>query len=487
MKELNEILKDVAVISRTGNVNLKITGIEFDSRKVKAGNLFVAVRGTQSDGHVYISQAIINGAAAIVFDSDIESNNQVPFFRVKDSSVALGEIASTFYDHPSSKLKIVAITGTNGKTTVATLLFKLIRAMGQKSGLISTVENRINDRIISATHTTPDAVSLNTLLNEMVLAGCSYCFMEASSHAIHQNRMAGIDLAGAVFTNISHDHLDYHGTFDDYIAAKKKLFDELPSNAFALVNADDKHHEIMLQNCKAKKYFFALAAPATYRARVLENSFSGLVLNLDEKEFHSALIGNFNASNLVAIYSAARLLGLNRDETLIALSGLAPAEGRFDYLISARKKIVGIVDYAHTPDALDKVLSTLNKIRTGNESLITVVGCGGNRDKTKRPVMARVAAEQSDRVVLTSDNPRTENPADILEQMKSGLDPVLTKKILTVPDRREAIQLACSISNEQDIILLAGKGHEKYQEINGVKYPFDDKQVLIESFQKFDS
>ena len=453
MKTLSDILYKVSLIEVHGSMEVEVSAVAFDSRSVTKGTLFVAVKGTGADGHQFIGNAEEKGAVAIVCEN-----------------------------FPSEKLKVVAVTGTNGKTTVATLLCNLFAGLNYKCGLISTVENRINGKVIPATHTTPDAVQISSLMNDMVKAGCTHCFMEASSHALDQNRMAGLKLTGAVFTNLSHDHLDYHKTFQDYIAAKKKLFDFLPADAFALVNVDDKRGAVMLQNTRANKFTYSLQGLADFRARIRETSFNGMILQIEGEEVYTPLVGAFNAYNLLAIYATSKLLGEEKIPVLTVLSKLKPAEGRFDYVVSEKNRIMGIVDYAHTPDALEKVLTAIKEIRTGNEKLITVVGCGGDRDTTKRPLMAKVASELSDQVILTSDNPRSEDPNVILDQMKQGIVPVKLNRMLTIPDRKEAIKTAVSMSGKGDIILLAGKGHEKYQEIKGVKYPFDDKQVLSESF-----
>jgi UDP-N-acetylmuramoyl-L-alanyl-D-glutamate--2,6-diaminopimelate ligase len=407
------------------------------------------------------------------------------YIKVSNSAEALGYIASNYYDNPSEKIEVVAVTGTNGKTTTATLLFSLIRKMGFKAGLLSTVENKINENIIPSTHTTPDAISLNKLLNDMVIEGCAYCFMEASSHALHQHRLTGVQLKGALFTNITHDHLDYHKTFNDYIKAKKILFDTLPSSAFAIVNHDDRHSEVMLQNCKARKKTMALQSMADYRAKVLENGFTGLHLTIDNQDLYTQLIGGFNAYNILAVYAAAMELGLDKMEVLTTLSTLQAPDGRFQYFKTI-SGITAIVDYAHTPDALKNVLKTIKEIRTGTEQVITLVGCGGDRDKTKRPEMSRIAGEFSDRIILTSDNPRSENPETIIQEMKAGLDPVSMKKTLAVTERAEAIKLACTLANAGDILLIAGKGHEKYQEIAGVKHPFDDFKIVSETLTTLD-
>jgi UDP-N-acetylmuramoyl-L-alanyl-D-glutamate--2,6-diaminopimelate ligase len=462
-----------------------VAGLCFDSRKGEKSGLFVALRGTAADGHQFISTALAAGVTTIVAEELPEEKTEgITWIRVSDSSLALGIIAENFYDNPSQKLKVVAVTGTNGKTTVATLLYHLFTGLNYRCGLLSTVENRIQQKTLPASHTTPDAVQISWLMNEMVNAGCTHCFMEASSHAIHQNRMAGLKLSGAVFTNLSHDHLDYHKTFADYLAAKKKLFDGLPADAWALANADDRRGAVMLQNTKAKKFSFALHSPADFSARILETSFSGMILQLEGEEMHTPLVGAFNASNLLAIYAVARLLGEEKIPVLTVLSMLRPAEGRFDYVLSEKNRIMGIVDYAHTPDALEKMLITIGEIRTGNEKLITVVGCGGDRDAAKRPVMGKVASEHSDQVILTSDNPRSEDPAEILKQMMAGVLAAKSGRVISIPDRKEAIKAAVTLSGKGDIILLAGKGHEKYQEIKGVKHPFDDKQMLMESFRQ---
>lgn len=488
MKTLNDILNNVTVLQVVGNESVAIGKVCFDSREVVAGSLFVAVTGTATDGHLYIDQSIAKGAVAIVCEQMPETLvDGVIYIKVPVSSEALAFIAENFFDNPSGKTKMVAITGTNGKTTTATLLYRLFFGLGYKVGLLSTVENRINEVVVPATHTTPDPIQLSGLLAEMVESGCEYVFMEASSHAIHQNRVAALQLDGAVFTNISHDHLDYHKTFDDYIKAKKKLFDNLSSNAFALTNIDDKRGMVMVQNTKALIRTYSLKRVADFRAKILENAFSGLLLDLDGQEVHTRLIGEFNAYNLLAIYAVARLLGIDKMETLGALSQLTTAEGRFDYVISPKRHIVGIVDYAHTPDALKKVLASIKAIRTGNEQVITVVGCGGNRDKEKRPVMARIACELSNKVILTSDNPRNEEPEEILAQMKTGVTPVHARNVLTITERKEAIRTAAQLAVDGDIILLAGKGHEKYQEIKGVKYPFDDKQILADTLKEMDN
>ncbi len=487
MKKLSDILYKVNLIELSGTTDITISSICFDSRQAKTGSLFVAVSGTVTDGHQYINAAIERGAVAVVFENLTELKKQeVTYISVGDSALALAIMAENFYDNPSEKLKVVAITGTNGKTTVATLLYNLFTSLGYKCGLLSTIENRIAGESVPASHTTPDAIQISGLMHKMWKSGCSHCFMEASSHAIHQQRIAAIKFSGAVFTNLSHDHLDYHKTFKQYIAAKKQLFDQLPADAFALVNADDKHGAVMVQNTRAAKHTYAITGMGDFRLRIAETSFQGMLLIIDGEELYTMLVGNFNAYNLLAIYGTALLLGEQKLQVLTALSKLKPAEGRFDYVMSMQQRIMGIVDYAHTPDALEKVLLTIRKIRTGNEQLITVVGCGGDRDVTKRPLMARVACELSDRIILTSDNPRSEEPHAIHEQMKQGIPPLKAGRVLTIHDRKEAIRTAVSIAERGDIILIAGKGHEKFQEIKGVKYPFDDKEVLLEVFKQME-
>jgi len=478
--QLQNVLYGVAITQLVGTTNKLVAGLAFDSRQVIEGSVFFAVKGTLSDGHAYIGQAIEAGATVIICEQlPEETNDAVAYIQVEDSSVALGEMAANFYDHPSFKLQLVGITGTNGKTTIATLLFKLFRALGYSVGLISTVENLINDEISPSTHTTPNPIALNILLQKMVDGGCTYCFMEVSSHAVVQHRIEGLKFVGGVFSNITHDHLDFHKTFDNYIKAKKGFFDALPKSAFALTNGDDKNGMVMLQNTKASKKTYALKQMADFKARIIENRFSGLNLEIDHLEVFFKLVGSFNAYNLLAVYGAAMLLDQDKLNVLTILSNLTGAEGRFDY-VSNSKDIIGIVDYAHTPDAVQNVLSTIQNIRKGTEQVITVIGCGGDRDKTKRPVMAQVACDWSDKVILTSDNPRTEDPQAILSEMEVGVSPVNKRKTLTIVDRREAIKTACHLARPGDIILVAGKGHEKYQEINGVRHHFDDKEILTE-------
>lgn len=484
MRYLSDIIEGLAFTELQGSADVEITAVVFDSRKVIPGSLFVAVRGTLVDGHNYIEQAVKQGAAAVICeDLPAHVTGEVDFLMVADSAVALGIVASNFYENPSSNLKLVGVTGTNGKTTVATLLYQLFRDMGYKCGLLSTVENQINGTIIPSTHTTPDPVALNELLAEMVGQGCDYCFMEVSSHAVSQHRIQGLSFAGGIFTNLTHDHLDYHKTFLAYRDAKKAFFDGLSKNAFALTNADDKNGNVMLQNTQAHKKSYALKSMADYKAKILESAFDGLLLNIDNDEVWFRMVGTFNAYNLLAVYATAMLLDQDKAKVLTSLSKLPGAEGRFDYIV-APNKVIGIVDYAHTPDAVQNVLSTIHQIRKGNEKVITVIGCGGDRDKTKRPVMAKVACEWSDNVILTSDNPRSEDPAQIIEDMKAGVDPAFKRHVLSIADRREAIKTACTLAQPGDVILLAGKGHEKYQEINGVRNHFDDMEELVALFKE---
>ena len=483
MKLLSDILYKVKLEEVIGSTNLAIASVTFDSRAVKKDALFVAIKGTASDGHLYISKAIESGAVAILCEELPETQKEnVTYIKVAQSSEALGFIACNFYDNPSDKLKLVGITGTNGKTTTVTLLFNLFRGLGYNVGLLSTVENKINNTIIPSTHTTPDALKLNELLAQMVSEGCQYAFMEVSSHAIVQHRITGIKFIGAAFSNITHDHLDYHKTFDEYIKAKKGLFDSLGENAFALTNKDDKNGLVMLQNSRAKKYTYGLKSIADFKGKVIENHLNGLLLSIDNQEVWVKLIGSFNAYNVLVVYAIAQLLKQDKVQTLTTLSNLNSVEGRFQYTKS-KEGIIAIVDYAHTPDALKNVLETIKDIRTGSEQVITLVGCGGDRDSAKRPIMAQIACEYSNRVLLTSDNPRSENPEDILNQMQAGINPIDAKKTLRISDRKEAIKTACSFAKAGDIILIAGKGHEKYQEINGVKHPFDDYQIVKEIFE----
>ena len=483
MKLLKDILYKTGIVDVKGSTHIAIEKVCFDSREVEKFTLFVAVSGTAVDGHDYIESSIEKGAVAIVCEEfPAEMNEQVTYVLVKSSSEALGVIATNFFDNPSSKIKLVGVTGTNGKTTAATLLHDLFTSLNYKSGLLSTVVNKIGVEEIPSTHTTPDAIQLNALLNRMIEEGCEYCFMEVSSHALHQNRVAGLDFTGGIFTNITHDHLDYHKTFDEYLAAKKLFFDGLSTNAFALTNKDDKNGMVMLQNCDATTHTYALKSMADFNAKMIESDFSGMLLNIDDQEVWVKLIGGFNVYNLLSIYATAVLLGLDKLRVLTAISNLTSVDGRFQYVKSGNN-VAGIVDYAHTPDALKNVLKTINDIRTGNEQVITVVGCGGDRDKDKRPVMSEIACDMSDRVILTSDNPRSENPDEIIKDMRAGIEAIHFKKVLAITNREEAIKTACSLADDGDIILVAGKGHEKYQEINGEKFPFDDIKILSETFE----
>jgi UDP-N-acetylmuramoyl-L-alanyl-D-glutamate--2,6-diaminopimelate ligase len=483
MKSLQDILYRAGILEIKGSMDKSISKVAFDSREAEPGSLFVAVPGTRVDGHKFISTAVDSGAIAVVcmhFPDALSEN--VTYIKVSDSSLALGHIAANYYDNPSDEIKLAGITGTNGKTTVATLLFNLFTSLGYKTGLLSTILTRIHDQILVATHTTPDALKINELLRKMVDTGCEYAFMEVSSHAVEQNRIAGLTFSGGIFTNITHDHLDYHETFRNYLNAKKKFFDNLGRKSFALVNIDDKNGRVMLQNTSAKKNTFGLRNMADFKGKVIENHFTGLQMTINNHEVHSLLSGDFNAYNLMAVYGTSILLNQEESEVLTHISTLTGAEGRFE-LVRSRKGITGIVDYAHTPDALENVLNTINGLRTHNEQLITVVGAGGDRDKSKRPKMARVASSLSNKVILTSDNPRSEEPEQIINDMKEGVDPAKTMNTLVITDRREAIKTAVTLAAPQDIILVAGKGHEKYQEIKGVKHPFDDKQILTELFE----
>jgi len=484
MRYLSDIIEGLAFTELQGSADVEITAVVFDSRKVVPGCIFVAVKGTAVDGHDYILQAIEQGAIAVVCEElPSRVTGEVDFLMVANSSEALAIIAANFYGNPSSKLKLVGVTGTNGKTTIATMLYKLFRDMGYKCGLLSTVENQIDGNVTAATHTTPDPVVLNELLSEMVEQGCDYCFMEVSSHAIDQRRISALTFTGAIFSNLTHDHLDYHKTFEKYLKAKKKFFDDLPSNAFALTNIDDKNGNVMLQNTKAHKKTYALKSMADYKARILENQFEGLHLQIDGEEVWFKMVGTFNAYNLLAVYSAAMLLEQDKTSILTSLSKLTGARGRFDYIV-APNKIIGIVDYAHSPDAVQNILSTVHDIRKNNEKVITVVGCGGDRDKTKRPLMAKAACEWSDKVILTSDNPRSEDPAQIIKDMEEGVDPAFKRHTLSIVDRREAIKTACMLANPGDIVVVAGKGHEKYQEVKGVRSHFDDMEELTNIFKE---
>lgn len=481
---LQDILYKVSIRSVQGNTGVAIQGLQLDSRALKPGDCFIAMKGTKTNGNEFVENAVEKGAIAIVCETmPAIIHEHVTYVQVDNTAEAAGYMSHNFYGEPSLKVKLVGVTGTNGKTTIATLLWKLFTALGYKCGLISTVQNQVGSKIIEATHTTPDAVSLNALLKQMVEEGCTHVFMECSSHAIHQGRITGLQFRAALFSNITHDHLDYHKTFDEYIRVKKSWFDQLPATAVAISNADDKRGAVMLQNTAAKKLFYSLKTMADFKGKILDNSLDGLHMTVNEREVYFRLIGEFNAYNLLAVYGAAISLGENNDTVLQVLSSLDGAEGRFDYQVSSKEKIKGIVDYAHTPDALLNVLATIKNLRRGNEQVITVVGCGGDRDKTKRPVMAEVACEYSDKVILTSDNPRSEDPLEILKDMQAGVNAAAKKKVIAIADRKEAIKTAVNLAANDDIVLIAGKGHEKYQDIKGVKYDFDDKKILNEMFE----
>ncbi len=485
MAELKDILYKVHITTTSGNMNVEVKGICFDSRKAQPGFLFIAIKGTLSDGHAFIEKAISQGAVGIVAENLPDSvSDKVAYASVKDSAKALGIIASNFYGHPSSKLKLVGVTGTNGKTTVATLLFKLFTSLGYRCGMLSTVVNRIVDKDIPATYTTPDPIQINELLVKMLDANCTLCFIEVSSHAVAQGRIEGLQFVGGLFTNITHDHLDYHHTFENYIRAKKGFFDGLSSNAFALVNIDDKRGMVMLQNTKAKKQTYGLKKMADFKAKIITNSIEGLEMEIGGRNVWFKLIGDFNAYNLLSVYGAACLLGEDPEMVLLKLSALTGAPGRFE-LILPGSKFTAIVDYAHTPDALKNVLETIEHFRSGQEQVISVVGCGGDRDRTKRPLMAAVACKYSNKIIFTSDNPRSEDPMEIIREMQTGVGSTDAKKTLVMVDREEAIKTACMLAKEKDIILIAGKGHENYQEIKGVKHPFDDKEVLVRMLKMF--
>ncbi|TRZ71071.1 MAG: UDP-N-acetylmuramoyl-L-alanyl-D-glutamate--2,6-diaminopimelate ligase [Bacteroidetes bacterium] len=480
MKLLKDILEKAGVKEVSGSVDIEIHSLKFDSRTVERGCLYFAVKGTTSDGHQFIPDAVRSGAVAVVCEKIPENpQGNVAFILVNDSGYAKAIIASNFYGNPSSLLNLVGVTGTNGKTTTVTLLHQLFQKPGTKAGLISTIQNKIQDRNLATTHTTPDPVQLNELLAQMVVERCTHCFMEVSSHALVQHRVAGLTFRGGIFTNLTHDHLDYHKTFDAYLKAKKTFFDDLPGSAFALINKDDRNGRMMVQNTNATVSTYSMQSMADFRCRILENQFQGLHLSMDGTDCWFRLIGNFNAYNLLAVYATAVLLGEERQNVLTQLSLCEPVDGRFNY-IRTPNTITAIVDYAHTPDALQNVLGTIQSIRTHKEKIITVVGAGGNRDAAKRPVMAKIACNLSDKVILTSDNPRFEEPESILDDMKKGIEPQFANKVLVIVNRKEAIKTACALAKPGDIILVAGKGHETYQEIKGVKYPFDDKMVLKE-------
>jgi UDP-N-acetylmuramoyl-L-alanyl-D-glutamate--2,6-diaminopimelate ligase len=485
MAELKDILYKVHITSTSGSMNVEVKGVCFDSRKAQPGSLFIAVKGTQSDGHAFIDKAISGGAIAVVAEKlpDTLSEN-ITYVAVKDSAKALGVIVGNYYGNPSSKLKLIGVTGTNGKTTVVTLLFKLFTSLGYRCGMLSTVVNKIVDKEIQATHTTPDPIQINELLVQMLAEKCTHCFMEVSSHAVDQGRIAGLNFTGALFTNITHDHLDYHRTFESYIRAKKGFFDGLSAEAFALVNVDDKRGLVMLQNTKARKQTYGLKKMADFKGKIITNSIEGLELEIAERNVWFKLIGDFNAYNLLAVYGAAMLLGEDMELVLMKLSALTGASGRFE-LVLPGSRFTAIVDYAHTPDALKNVLETIEHFRSGTEQVISVVGCGGDRDRTKRPLMAAIACKYSSKVIFTSDNPRSEDPMEIIREMQKGVGPTEARKTLVMVDREEAIKTACMMAKEKDIILVAGKGHENYQEIKGVKHPFDDKEVLTRMIKLF--
>lgn len=480
MPLLKDILYKVSLKQTSGNMGADISSLTFDSRKVGSDSAFIAIRGVQADGHAFIDRAIVAGATAVVCEElPTDRAEGIAYIEVKDSAEAMGIMAANFYGRPSEKLALVGVTGTNGKTTCATLLYDLFRELGYNAGLLSTVENKINGQALATTHTTPDAITLNQLLVQMIEKGCTHCFMEVSSHSVIQKRISGLTFTGAFFTNITHDHLDYHKTFDEYIKAKKGFFDMLPASAFALTNSDDKRGPVMLQNTKANKFSYALKSMADYKSKVLSNTLQGLEMNINGRDVWFKLIGDFNAYNLTSVFAVASIMGEDEGEVLRHLSNLNPAPGRFEQVINTTG-ITAIVDYAHTPDALENVLKTITKFRTGNEKVITVVGCGGNRDRDKRPEMARIACDLSDKVVLTSDNPRGENPEAIIRDMQEGVSPSNYRKTLVMADRKEAIKTASSLAEPKDIILVAGKGHETYQEIEGKRHPFDDRKVLKE-------
>ena len=484
MALLQDILFRVNIRSVDGATAVDIIDLQIDSRKVSSGSAFIAIKGSSADGHQFIDTAVNNGAKAIICETLPSGRTEgVTYVQVENSAAAAGYMAHNYYGQPSEKVKLVGVTGTNGKTTIATLLYKLFTKLGYKCGLLSTVQNHIGDKIVAATHTTPDAISLNDLLKQMVDEGCSHVFMETSSHAVHQHRITGLYFSGGLFSNITHDHLDYHKTFEEYIRVKKSFFDSLPSTSFAVSNADDKRGTVMLQNTNAAKFYYSLKTMADFKGKILENGLTGLVMTINDQEVHFRLIGEFNAYNLLAVYGAAICMGEEKNEVLLHLSAMTGAEGRFEYYISDKDRVIGIIDYAHTPDALINVLITIQKLRKGYEQVITVVGCGGDRDKTKRPVMAEAACEYSAKAIFTSDNPRSEDPLEILKDMETGLSSAAKRKYISIADRKEAIKTAVSLSKPEDIILVAGKGHEKYQEIKGVKHPFDDKQVLLEMFE----
>ena len=485
--KLQDLLYKVRLQETMGVSDKEVSGIQIDSRIVGKDNMFIAMHGSKVDGNVFIEDAIKRGATVIVCEQlPTDLNASVAYIKVENAASAAGIIAANFYGNPSEKLEIIGVTGTNGKTTITTLLFNLFTKLGNRCGLISTVENIIVDVVSPATHTTPDVISLNQLLAQMVAQQCTYVFMEVSSHALHQKRSEGLHFKGAIFSNITHDHLDYHKTFDEYIKVKKSFFDSLPKEAFALTNMDDKRGEVMLQNTKAVKKTYSLKSMSDFKGKVLDNSFEGLHMLVDEQEVYFKLIGSFNAYNLLAVYAAAQMLGIDKNEILVALSNIQGAVGRFEYIVSPKQNIIAIIDYAHTPDALENVLETIKDLRKGFEQVVTVVGCGGDRDHSKRPIMASTAAQLSNKVIITSDNPRTEDPQEIIKQMEAGVAAGDRRKCISIADRKEAIKTAINLANANDIILVAGKGHETYQEINGVKHHFDDKEIVNDFFNLLD-
>lgn len=487
MMLLKDILYKVSIRSVHGDTGVTVNDLQMDSRKVHKGSVFIAIRGSNADGHLYIPVAVQQGAIAVICETLPDNTNEdVTYIQVENTGAAAGYMSHNFYGQPSEKCRLIGVTGTNGKTTIATLLYKLFTAIGYQCGLMSTVQTHIGKQVIPSTHTTPDAIRVNELLKRMIEEGCTHVFMEVSSHALHQHRVTGLHFTGALFSNITHDHLDYHKSFDEYIRVKKSFFDGLPSGAFAISNLDDKRGMVMLQNTAAKKYYYTLRSAGDFKGKILENLLTGLVMMVNDQEVHFRMIGEFNAYNLLAVYGTAICMGEDKHEILRCLSILSGAEGRFDYVLSGKEKIIGIVDYAHTPDALLNVLSTLKKLRRGHEQIITVVGCGGDRDKSKRPVMGEVACKHSDKVIFTADNPRNEDPLDILQDMQVGLKTAFKRKLVSIADRRDAIKTAISLARHEDIVLVAGKGHEKYQEIKGVKYHFDDKEVLLNMFEQLE-
>lgn len=479
---LTELLRDVNPINIVGNTEKEITGVNIDSRRIDKGHLFIAIKGTQVDGHNYIDKAIAQGAVAIICETiPLNPDDKITYIQVESTESIVGNIATIFYGEPSKKLKLVGVTGTNGKTTIATLLYNMFRTFGFKCGLLSTVCNYIEGEAIPTNHTTPDPIELNALLGQMVSAGCEYAFMECSSHAIAQKRIGGLIFAGGIFTNLTRDHLDYHKTFENYRDAKKAFFDSLPKTAFAITNADDKNGMVMVQNCKASIKTYSTRSMADFKAKILECHFGGMYLEIDGKEVGVQFIGKFNVSNLLAVYGAAIMLGQQSDNVLLAMSTLKSVNGRLDP-VQSPNGVTAIVDYAHTPDALENVLKAIHEVLNGKGEVITVCGAGGNRDKGKRPLMAQEAVKQSDKVIITSDNPRFEEPQDIINDMLAGLTPQQMKKVISIVDRKEAIRTACLMAKKGDVILVAGKGHEDYQEIKGIKHHFDDKEILREIF-----